>query len=575
MDLQQSSTINTSEVTDSEVIKLALSRVLSSDTFADTPRMQEFLRYIIEETLNGREKHIKGFSIAHDVFNRTDPEDAQVTSIVRVEAGRLRRLLETYYQHEAFDEPIRISIPKGAYIPKFKYVTDNSSRKTSNIKNNKAGNYARKLLTPPVVFIFSATILVTTLLIFQNNTITNRHSTNLQAKKLAIAVLPFEDATTDKSGKNIAEGLTENIITDLSSIASLDVIALSSVWTYQNRDISDKQIAEELNVTHILRGNIRGDKGHQRVTSHLIQTDTGRQIWAERFDRNSTDELFLQNSLAMTIVEGLSIQLGNKVNRPLLHGNIPNTEATSLYKQALNIANPPSNPQRLILASRIFYEVIDADNNFAGGYAGIGYTHAFMAWWGHSKSPEQDLKLAKSFAEQALAIDINFGLAHSALAFINLTQRNFDNALLHSAKAVNSQPNDPYVAAYHGFILSTHGDPKSGIPFAQHAIRLDPMNPRTPYRNILGVIYFYAGQYQNALNSFKRSRELGGPRNPAIAAYVVATYSMLGLNGEAKSEFDRLQHNEDKYDWRSWLTRALRKKDAKQVLNILQEVENS
>lgn len=179
-----------------------------------------------------------------------------------------------------------------------------------------------------------------------------------------------------------------------------------------------------------------------------------------------------------------------------------------------------------------------------------------------------------TLTNQALELDPDFGLAYSALAFTHMYNRDFDKALTASGEAISVQPNDPYVAIYHAFILCANGQPEEGIPFATRAIRLDPVFPRTPYRNILGVLYFHSGQYKQALASFVRSNDLGGPSNPGILAYQTASYVLLDRDREAKTSFDLLGNFNGGFNWRGWLRRAYKNEQyAEQVLQPLGEFE--
>jgi tetratricopeptide (TPR) repeat protein len=239
----------------------------------------------------------------------------------------------------------------------------------------------------------------------------------------------------------------------------------------------------------------------------------------------------------------------------------------------MNLANPPSDPRRLRVAGRVFNEVVAAAPDFAGGYAGAAYIHAFLAWWGLTETPGEDTRKAFDLANTALELDPNFGLAYSALAFAHLYRRDFDKALSASHEAITVQPNDPYVSVYHGYILCANGQPEAGIPFATRAIRLDPVFPRTPYRNILGVIYFHAGRYQEAHDAFVRSDELGGPRSPGLLAYQAATYALLGHDQEARTSFDLLSNYNGDFDWKDWLRRAYKNEQyAEQVLQPISEL---
>jgi len=564
-----------------EQVGAQLERILSSQTFADSPRLQQFLRYVVDETLAGNAERIKGFTIASDVFQRTDPDDTQASTIVRVDAGRLRRLLGDYYQVEGRGDPVRIHIPKGAYVPSFEEA---AIKETSGGPVDAVPDPASRQGQRRLPFIALATLIVAVLAVLALLTLRPTDSGNNETRspspamqtKPAIAVLPFEDATTDGAGISVAAGLTEDIVTDLSVISSIDVIALTSVLPYRNREVSSDQIATELDVTHILRGSVRGNKDHLRVTTQLFDAVTGRKIWAERVDRDLDDELALQEELALRVVEGMAASFQHderaRLQKRYHHRN---TEAYSLYKQAMNLANPPSDPRRLRVAGRVFNEVIEAAPDFVGGYAGAAYIHAFLVLWGHSENPQEDLQKTLSLADKAIAIDPEFGLTHTAVGFAHLVGRDFEKALIASSEAIRVHPNDPYVSAYHGFMFCANDKPEQGIPFAKRAIRLDPVFPRTPYRNILGLIYFHAGHHQKALDWFERSDALGGPRNPAMLAYRVATYALLGRDQEAQSILDLLNNHGGEFDWKEWLHRVYKNEQyAEQVLQPLRLLEN-
>jgi len=215
-----------------ESVTEQLDRILSSDTFTDAPRLQQFLDYVVNETLRGRASHIKGFTIAHDVFKRANPIDAQDSTIVRVEAGRLRRRLKDYYVEEGKQDPIHIRIPKGGYVPVFEELPPPTGENADSRPAAEAPHTLRPRTTRTGALAFIAVVLAIFALFRIFNLLDNENlpaGNNALPSKPAIAVLPFVDTTTDSSGASLATGLTEDIITDLSSLDSIDVIALSSV----------------------------------------------------------------------------------------------------------------------------------------------------------------------------------------------------------------------------------------------------------------------------------------------------------------------------------------------------------
>ena len=555
-----------------------LKRILNSQRIVESPRLGEFLQYVVKQTLAGQAGRIKGYTIAQEVFGRNDPEEAQTSTIVRVEAGRLRRRLADYYAEEGKDDPVHIVIPKGTYVPSFELTSlheNNTPPPLPEISQQRN----RYILPVSLIAVISILVAIIAFLPINLYPTTNPTLSNTQLTKSkpatttlfgrpSIVVLPFHDSTDENNQALLAEGLTEDIITDLSKLSGINVIAYPSVLPYQQTAFNPLQIRNDLGVAYVLRGSIRGTADNIRITAQLYVTETGNQVWAQRFDRKVDDILNLQDELAIKIVQGMSVNLHAQETQRIQNRYRKNIEVYSLYKQAMALVNPPSDPARLKIARNIFQRLIEIAPTFPGGYAGTAYTYAFDVWWGHSKEPAEDIRKAFNLADKATQIDPFFGLSYSALAYAHLTQRDFDNALTASENAIKAQPNNPYVLAYHGYMLAANGEAKRGIKYAQQAIRLDPLSTRTPYLNILGVLYFHSGLYQNALEAFDKNIQQEGPANPVIQAYHAATFFSLGQKDKANNILNRLNDNQDNFDWQSWIRRSFKnQKDVDLVLN--------
>jgi len=510
----------------------ALARVLASDTFAEVFRLKKFLEYSVNATMAGHGDRLKGFVIACEVFGKEDPSDAQTTTVVRVEAGRLRRRLKDYYETEGKDDPIRISMPKGGYSTLF----------TATGKSAAAGLFpglaaARKPTHQnPIVYFAALALLVLLYFLLQaKEPGATAERVDLPDTHPTIAVMPFGNLTGEDRGDSIATGLTEDIVIDLGTMAALDVISFSSVMQYKSLQLTPREVGAQLGVGYILEGSVRRLPPNLRVTAHLSDTATGLQLWAERFDSQAGNELALQEELARKVVSSLSINLPEGDTDRFGQRYTQIKPAWFLYKQAMNLANPPSDSARLELALHAFDQVSVMDPGFAGGFAGSAYIKSFMVFFGHSQEPDADRKAALELAARARKIDASFGLTYSAMAFIRLSQREFEEALVMSSRAIEIQPNDPYVTVYHGIILALDGDLERGIEFANRALRLDPLHVRTPYLNIIGLLNYLAGNYDEALKALLRNQERGGPIGPGQMQFLAATYSKLGDFAMAES----------------------------------------
>lgn len=562
-----------------------LARVLSSSVLEQAPRLRQFLDYIVDETLSGRARRLKGITIAQDVFERDDVEEAQSSGIVSVEARRLRRRLDEYYAGEGKNDPIRISIPKGTYVPTFELRSETSDRESSTppASNSEAtephgwlsnyrlpGTFAAAAL---VVIGLLGLFLLAQYLWLKGPSDQPADPVDMavvsQPGKPGIAVLSFEDASDGPSRPNFAKGLTEEIVTELSKLPGIDVIAMASILTIRGKGLSLQQIGKDLVVSHILRGTVRGTKEDVRVTVQLYNAKTGKQVWAERYDRQLQDEFVLSSELAVKTSQQISTTLGETARQRLGNRSIApaRAEARALYKQALALRHPVSDPTRVRIAIDALERVIEIDPTFAGGYAGLAFTYAMSAWWGHSRSPNEDIRRAMKLAKKALEIDPARSLAFSAITFSHYARREFGKALASSTKAVSLYPSNPVVTARHGFLHCASGQAKLGIPFVKRALRLDPLAPRNAYLNILAVCQFHAGHYQNVVEAEKRNRARGGPHNAGIQAHVVAAHALLGQHDKARQQYDLLNKTSGEFDWKEWLRRTF--KDERSVERVL------
>ena len=557
------------EPANNEQLMDALARVLASNTFAEVFRLKKFLDYSVRETMEGRGDRLKGFVIACEVFEKDDPSDAQTTTVVRVEAGRLRRRLKDYYENEGKNDPIRISMPKGGYSVSF---IQNGSALPAR-ENQGALATGKPLFQRPFAWLaVFALIALVVLLSWLKDRDAPGKLTVLPDNRPAIAVIPFENMTGEPNGDLFSTGLTEDIVIVLGGVSEMDVISTSSVLQYKGMQLSPQEVGVQLGVGYVLEGSVRQLTPGLRVTARLGDTVTGRQLWAERFESQAGDVATLQEELARKVVSSLSINLPEKNVNSFGQRYTSNKQAWFLYKQAMNLANPPSDPARLELALQAFEQVSEMDPGFAGGYAGSAYIRAFMVFFGHSQDPDTDRKLAMRLASKARNIDPVFGLTYSALAFIHLSERNFEEALAMSVQAIEIQPSDPYVTVYHGIILALGGDLESGIHFANRALRLDPLNARTPYLNILGLIQYLAGRYDEALSSLLRNQERGGPIGPGQLQFLAATYSKLGDSAMAESTLKMAEVMKAKISRsENWLLQAF--KDPTIPRRLTEEIE--
>jgi adenylate cyclase len=514
-------------------------------------------------------------AIAQDIFGQTDPEVAQSSTIVSVEARRLRRKLEDYYRTVGANDPIVIEIPKGTFVPVFQAIS--SPSETQSAPEIKKKPSRRFELSGRLIAILAIAFGLTFLSTWLWNT--NMHTSGKEAFAQpvftlpAIAVIPFRNSTGSPLNDGLAAGLTEDITTDLALLREINVISYSSASMLTNSSMTPAEIAETLNVSHVLLGNIRGTTPNIRISAELLDALTGTIIWAGRLDRELDDPLALQNEISSKVIVGLSVGLKTLKDRARRGERSVNPEASALFKQAMDLTNPPSDATRLIIAQLAFEAVIEADPSYSGGYAGVAYIRAFKSLWGHVPDPQAEAIASGTQAEKALDINPDSSLALDALALSKMILREFDAAVKLSEQAIEVAPNDPYAHSYHAFILTANGQSEAAIPFAEKAIHLDPLNSRTPYLNILGLVQLHAGDYAGALRSLSESERKGGPQAAGHIANNAAAYVGLGEVEKATGLVATLPPGFVDGIWMDWQKRSYRfSEDANRIPELLKQI---
>jgi TolB-like protein len=538
-------------------IEVQSARLVASEELSGSPRLQQLLTYLVKETLDGRSDRIKGVTIVQDVFGQSDPEIAQASTVVSVEARRLRRKLTDYYLTAGVNDPVVITIPKGTFVPVFQDVS--SQTNTQSASGPEENSPKRRVSGGRLIFFLAlaASMLVGSIWLW-NTGATMSEPAGYHFEQPAIAVMPFRNSTGSPVNDGLAAGLTEDLTTDLARLREIDVISYSSVSRLAGQDISPAEIGKALKVSHILQGSIRGTAPNVRITAELMNAVSGKLIWADRLDRDFDDPLAFQNEIASRVVEGMSVGIAAWKDQGRKAAPSADPEAAALFEQAIGLANPPADAARLKIAQLAFRAVIEADPSYAGGYAGVAYIGAFKALWGHVPNPEAEATASAALAQQALIIDPKSSLALDALALSKLVLRNFDAAVRMSERAIEVAPNDPYAHSYHAFILTANGQADAAIPFAERAVRLDPLEPRTPYLNILSFVQIHSGNYVGALRSLLESERKGGPHAAGHVARKAAAYVGLGEPEKAAVLMASLPPGFVEGPWLDWQLRSFR-----------------
>jgi adenylate cyclase len=232
--------------------------------------------------------------------------------------------------------------------------------------------------------------------------------------KPSIVVLPFDNMSNDAEQEYFSDGITEDIITELSKISGLFVIARHSAFTYKGKSVKLSQVGRELGVRYVLEGSVRKAQSRLRITAQLTDAITDHHVWADRYDRNLEDVFAVQDEVARSVATALAVALNPDEHERLGRAPTENIAAYDLYLRTRSAPWPPTREN--ILAARKAYErIAEIDPTFAGGHAGAALACGLSVIFGHSDQPAADAERAIRTAQKALAIDDRFALGHSAL----------------------------------------------------------------------------------------------------------------------------------------------------------------
>ncbi len=351
--------------------------------------------------------------------------------------------------------------------------------------------------------------------------------------KPSIAVLAFENMSGDPKQEYFSDGITEEIITGLSKIPQLFVIARNSSFAFKGKPVRVQEVGKTLGVRYVLEGSVRKEKDRVRITAQLIDAQTGGHVWSERYDREMKDIFALQDEITTKIAMAMRVKLiaGEQARYWRERKAGVHTEAFEKSAQArfyLNQATQDGNVQ----ARKLAEEAILMEPQWANPYANLAVVHSVDAVMGWSKDPGESGRQAYVMANKALSLDESLDAAHSVLGLIYSFLGRYDEALAEGERAVELNPNGADVLAILGGILNAVGRPEEAIPVLHRAVRLNPI-PLPFYYQALGRSYMLTGQYEKAIGELEKGLQRQ-PDHAGCLLWLTATYSMAGREQEAR-----------------------------------------
>jgi TolB-like protein/Tfp pilus assembly protein PilF len=338
--------------------------------------------------------------------------------------------------------------------------------------------------------------------------------------KPSIAVLPFTNMSGDPEQEYFSDGITEDIITELSRFRSLFVIARNSSFQYRGKNVDVRRVARELGVQYVVEGSVRKAGGRLRITVQLIDAASGKHVWAERFDRAEQDIFAIQDEVIRTIVGTLVGRLhtaGAERARRKPPASLAAYECV-LRGNALPFGDLEAEAEAL----QLFEQAIKLDPDYARAHALLALAE-YHAWSSDTSGSDDALKRAVAAAKKAAALDENDSICQSVLGWIHLILRSFDLAELYYRKARELNPNSSTDVTAMGVLYNYLGRPDEAMSYLEEAKRLDRFFDPAWYWHTRGTTHFIARQYDEAMADFAH-----GPVVPLwVRAYVAACYAHM------------------------------------------------
>lgn len=503
-----------------EGARAEMERVVASDRFRNAGRLGPFLRYLVEQTLAGRQEQLKEQVLGVEVFERQPGYDPRVDPIVRVEARRLRARLEAFYGGEGKTSALRIEVPKGTYVPVFVAAAAAPQRRYW-------GLVAGVVLAAVVGGL--------------------GYWSRRPKEAASLAVMPFRNVGGEPDNEYFSDGLTEELIDTLGRIDGLRVAARSSTFQYRGKPYDARQVGSALRAGTILEGSVRRLGSRVRISAQLIDTSNGYQLWSRSYDRELRD--------IFAVYEEIARDLAGTLRRDAPAGRrrinyAAHTEAWNLYLRGRYHWNHYTS-EGVRKAIGYFEQAVAADPQQAPAYSMLAGAHMLLGYY-RVLPQDESWRKAREYARRALEIDDSLGEAHVALGYVAaISDWDWPTALREFQRGLELSPNSSDAHCIYGLLyLLPRGRFAEAMAELRRALELDPvsviahvgmshallctrdygravefyrrtveLSPTThnPWWD-MGMAYAYAGQREKAREMFEKAAGLDEPPHTGVGA---------------------------------------------------------
>ena len=345
----------------------------------------------------------------------------------------------------------------------------------------------------------------------------------------SVAVLPFRNLSGDSADECFVDGVTEDIITNLSRFRNIAVIARNSSFVYKQRNVPIADVFRSLGVRYAVIGSIQKTAGKVRVRIQLIDANSEKSLWAENYDRDLADIFAIQDDITALAVSAMSVQI-EAAERARMHSLPPSK--LEAYALVLEGQERTLRYRRddIAFARRLYHSALDADPRYSRAFAAISRTHNLDWRYAWSTSPEVSLETAMATARTAIDLDPSDARGYAEMGFVHLYQREHEASISAYERAIQLNPNDADILAEMADALTHSGRPDEALKMFKQAMRLNPFYP-DQYLWYMAGAHFKVGDYEEAISTICRMKNMTEGRR-----LLAASYAHLGRLSEARRE---------------------------------------
>ena len=484
-----------------EAIRDQLHRILTHPEFTATEKRRRFLSFIVEETLEGRADELKGYTIATAVFGRAPDFDPSNDPIVRIQAGKLRRELERYYLVAGGNDPVRIDIPKGRYVP---FFVEQPGSDPVTATSGRGPEEPAAPVSP------------------------------------SVAVMPLVNLTPDSGQAYFLDGLLSELTMELGRYQELSTIPCPGIVPRSDTPADLQRLAATLGARFLLGGTLRSEDGQAKAILQLTDAATGRQVWSEAY-RHGLDAggvIARQEQIARDVVTTIAGELGIISQRLSIESRVKPVETLSTYEAILRYHHymRVMSGETYQEAFRTLQNAVAREPEHGPAWSALGnlFNHAYIFELPGFPDP---LSTAAEYAHKGALLEPRSQLTRTIMAYVHLLHGDTESAIAEARVALGLNPNSPYFVGTIGYILVYSGDFERGRKSVDRAIALNPCHPRW-FHYACWLDDFRRGAYETAYREALLADPMPGWSNPAMCA---ASLGMLGRSAEARAYVEELR----------------------------------